>query len=90
MQIVIEVSKEDYDLFKNTAFVEDEKTIFKQKTEDRRKTMALFRIIEAVRHGTVLPKHGRLIDADDYKKNLKWNENVDNAPTILEAWGNEE
>ena len=42
--------------------------------------------MEVVKNGIPLPKgHGRLIDADAYKKNLKWNENVDNAPTILEA-----
>ena len=43
-------------------------------------------LINSIYKGVVLPKgHGRLIDADAYKKNLKWNENVDNAPTILEA-----
>lgn len=32
-----------------------------------------------------VPPHGRLIDADEYKHNLKWNENIDNAPTVVEA-----
>lgn len=47
-------------------------------------------IVNAICNGTVLEPHGRCVDADAYKKNLKWNENVDAAPTILEAWGNEE
>ena len=47
-------------------------------------------LYNVIRNGTVLPEHGRLIDADAYKKNLKWNENIDNAPTILEATGVEE
>ena len=51
----------------------------------------------AVKNGTVLPKHGRLIDADALKD--EWKEGfhkkivdalMDDAPTILEAWGNEE
>lgn len=42
--------------------------------------------INAILKGAPLPKgHGRLIDADEYKRNLKWNENIDNAPTIIEA-----
>ena len=61
----------------------------------------------AIKNGTVLPKHGRLIDADaqDLRAEL-WTftrytgidempyedatQTIDNAPTILEAWGNEE
>lgn len=42
--------------------------------------------VDLVKNGIPLPKgHGRLIDADEYKRNLKWNENIDNAPTIIEA-----
>ena len=54
--------------------------------------------LEVIANCTVLPeKHGRLIDADtincwlteqNIKVVSKWQ--LDNAPTILEAWGNEE
>ncbi len=47
---------------------------------------------QATVNGTILPKHGRLIDADEL-----FNEFCEiavepyiNASTILEAWGNEE
>lgn len=61
-------------------------------------------IADAIRNGTVLPDHGRLIDADAFKKDNSelWGcdfihpkycdtlaDLVSNAPTILEAWGNE-
>lgn len=54
-------------------------------------------ILEAIKNGKVLPKHGRLIDADALEiKNLASNVSniniwgvapldIDNAPTILEA-----
>ena len=55
-----------------------------RKVQDGRASVSMMR--KAIRNGTPLPKgHGRLIDADEYKRNLKWNENIDNAPTIIEA-----
>ena len=54
--------------------------------EDDGRNPLLSYLINAVANSTVLPEqHGRLIDADAFKNNLKWNENIDNAPTILEG-----
>lgn len=65
MQIVIDISKEDYNYLKNTSFVEEEKTMLHQSASDRKGTMLLFRLIDSIKNGTPLPKgHGRLIDAD--------------------------
>jgi len=63
-------------------------------------------MVTAIRHGTVLPKHGRLIEVTDeldyqlstYERWTGIDElpyeyavmEIRNAPTILEAWGNEE
>lgn len=49
---------------------------------------------KAIENGVVLPKgHGRLIDGDDALDRLDSGYDYDviiHAPTILEAWGNEE
>ena len=64
MQLVIEISEADYEYFKNTSFVEHEDCL-RQSPEDRRGTMNLFRLVDAVKDGIVLPKvHGDLIDRD--------------------------
>lgn len=53
-------------------------------------------ILDAAKNGTVLPEHGRLIDADELKKAFVKNEIpyyaweiVKNAPTILGGVQNE-
>ena len=69
MQIVIDIPKEH----------------FKKICANKEDAIIAHDTCRRIANGTVLPEHGRLIDADAYKKNLKWNENVDNAPTILEA-----
>ena len=55
-----------------------------------------------IANGTVLPKHGRLIDADKLLVHEMYGiwggrempcvlgGDIEDAPTILEAWGNEE
>ena len=49
---------------------------------------AVSQLERVILHGTVLPKHGRLIDADEYFK-ISWEhpdyDLGDDAPTILEA-----
>ena len=89
MQIVIDIPEERYDWIKWGV------------------NAGLGSVVErAVANGTVLPKHGRLIDADAVTKDLntltdafvinfdkttgKFMGIACTAPTILEAWGNEE
>lgn len=68
MEVVIDIPEEIYEFVQNTSFVEDESTLFKQTNAERRKTLYLFDIIDAIRNGTPLPEHhGRLIDADDIR-----------------------
>lgn len=72
MQIVIDISEEMYKWVNDVNKFSDD-----YGTGD---------FVDLIRNGIQLPKgHGRLIDADAFKYNLKWNENIDNAPTILEA-----
>lgn len=101
MQIVINITEEDYEKIRETSFVENIEIVFKQSSEDRKGTMMLFRVIDAIKNGTLLPKgHGRLIDADkigltnfecfmcggDYKEGLKMLiHKIETAPTIIEA-----
>ena len=75
--------------------------MFKQSSEDRKGTMMLFRVIDAIKKGTPLPKgHGRLIDADKLKHRYiasqgdtvddkAWitaiRRSINEAPTIIEA-----
>lgn len=71
MKIVIELTDEVIAFVEETSFVEDERTLFRQSNADRKKTLMLFDIIDAIRNGTPLPKHhGRLIDADAFKENV--------------------
>ena len=68
-EIVIKISEDAYDYLINTHFVENTKYIFNQSAEDRKHTMQLFEVIDAVKNGIPLPKgHGRLIDADKLPK----------------------
>ena len=102
MQIVIDIPEEIYDFVQITFFVEDENTLFKQTNAERRKTLFLFDILDAIRNGTPLPEgHGRLIDADaiDWFKGEDENGNpcyifdkrdLSLEPTVLEADGSEE
>ena len=83
MQIVIKISKEDYERLK-----EYEKAPFYSLTS---------RVYEAIANGTPLPKdYGRLIDADkldtrergnNSQRTMWWNidQIVRKAPTIIEA-----
>lgn len=65
-EIVIKISEDAYDYLINTHFVENTKYIFNQSAEDRKHTMQLFEVIDAVKNGTPLPKgHGDLIDRND-------------------------
>lgn len=87
MQIVIEISEDDYDWIKRTS---NGNTCYP----------CTLRLYDAIKNGTPLPKgFGRLIDADKYKR--MWvdtfdscygdacaklfKDSVDNAPTIIEA-----
>lgn len=63
MQIVINITEEDYEKIRETSFVENTEIVFKQSSEDRKGTMMLFKVIDAIKNGTPLPKgHGDLID----------------------------
>ena len=55
MKVIIDIPEDEFNAIKNTAFVEDKKTIFKQKENDRKCTMGLFHIIDEVKNGTPIP-----------------------------------
>ena len=73
VQVVIEISEDDYELACKYPEV-------------------LFgSYANAIKNGTVLPEHGRLIDADELERNIdKFESILYHTSTILEAWGNEE
>ena len=72
MKIVIDIDDMAYKFVQNTSFVEDESVMFKQTNADRKKTLFLFNILDAIKNGTLLPKgHGRLIDADAFIARLE-------------------
>lgn len=56
MQIVIDITEKDYEKIRKTSFVENTEIMFKQSSEDRKGTMMLFRVIDAIKNGTPLPK----------------------------------
>lgn len=94
MKIVIDIDEKTYDFINNTSFVEDEGLIIRQTREDRKKTMILFDILDAVRNGTPLPKgHGNLIDINEVIKSLfdycngkkTIGQCIDDVQTIIEA-----
>ncbi len=94
MKIVIDIDDMAYKFVQDTSFVEDESTMFEQTNADRKKTLLLFDILEAIRNGTPLPKgHGRLIDADAIIDTLGCSDSdiyvraciEEDAPTIIEA-----
>ena len=104
MKIVIDISEDVYKFVQNTSFVENESTIFKQTNAERKKTLALFDILYAIRNGTPLPEHhGRLIDEQQIIDRFKpierfkhWCVGTDglfnvlsDAPTIIEAEGSD-
>lgn len=85
IQVVINIDDEDYDDITLTG----ENTI---------NLGVLLDLREAVRNGTPLPKHGRLIDADEIQfENTEFDtygdysrafDTIDQAPTIIEKNGN--
>ena len=71
MKIVIDIDDVAYKFVQNTSFVEDESTLFKQTNADRKKTLFLFGILDAIKNGTPLPKgHGKLIDSNILKRHI--------------------
>lgn len=84
MQIVIEISEEDYKLIKS----------YGEGSTNYRISLNLY---DAVKNGTILPKgHGRLIDADKLELDDGYSNydgyyhkysrsQIYNAPTVLEA-----
>ena len=91
MQIVIDISESAYETCKTVKNVESEQGNFADL------------MLDAIADGTVLPKHGKLIDIDSIQEitledsltilTHKKGDEVDwyiDAPTILEAWGNKE
>jgi hypothetical protein len=88
-EIVIKIPEDAYDYLINTHFVENTKLMFNQSAENRKHTMQLFEVIDAVKNGTPLPKgHGRLIDEKDLSLltvHLIDGMLVCDAPTIIEA-----
>lgn len=92
MQIVIDITEKDYEKIRKTSFVENTETMFKQSSEDRKGTMMLFRVIDAIKNGTPLPKgHGDLIDVDslyipvDICDGFEAMDYIYGADTIIEA-----
>jgi len=59
MQIVIKIQEDDFEKIKNTSFVENTEIMFHQSSEDRKDTVMLFRILNAIKDGTPLPKDGK-------------------------------
>ena len=59
MQIVIKIQEGDFEKIKNTSFVEDAETMFYQSPEDRKDTMMLFRILDAIKDCTPLQEDGK-------------------------------
>ena len=87
MQIVIEIDKETYIDIKKGKIYSSIRDVPQES-------------VKAIANGTVLPEHGRLGDLDEIIKTIdreypnldrqdikQW---IENADTILEAWGNEE
>ena len=54
MELVIRIDKADYEKIKKTSFVENTDTMLHQSSEDRKGTMILFRIMDAIKDGTPL------------------------------------
>ena len=53
MKLLIDISEDDYEFFKNTSFVEDTNTMLKQSASDRKGTMALFRLMDSIKEGKI-------------------------------------
>lgn len=92
MQIMIDISEKEYNFFKNTSFIEDGKILLHQSTGDRESTMSLFRLIDAIKNGTPLPKgHGVLIERNKVFNALhtlsvnKALKTICDIPVIIEA-----
>ena len=84
MQIVIELDEIDYELIT-------------EKYPNELSEEYIERLFMKIEDGTVLPEHGRLIDADALEEEIHhaWTIGacyrfIENAPTILEATGVEE
>ena len=84
MQIVINIDESLLDGIKSDDF-----DFARRVVKDFQATIA-----DAIKNGTVLPKHGRLVDADALENYIKkdadeWDEYAlayfENAPTIIEA-----
>lgn len=107
MQIVIEIPESLYNAINQDIYINGMRS---------GKTI-LQKLVNAIANGTVLPEHGRLIDADELEELFRevishlakeqsihiqgalehmvrasamTIEMITDAPTILEAWGNEE
>ena len=92
MKIVIDIDDTAYKFVQDTSFVEDESTLFEQTNDDRKKTLFLFDILDAIQNGTPLPKgHGDLIDRKALMENAytkefcSWYDEIKMADTIIEA-----
>ena len=53
MKLVIDIHSKDYQFLKETSFVEDPISVINQSSEDRSKTLTIFRLIDAVRDGMI-------------------------------------
>lgn len=101
MQIVIDMTEEEYNFFKNTS-IEDGKMLLHQSTGDRENTISLIRLIYAIKNSIPLPKdHGRLIEVTEELRCELFNftrytgkdetpyedatKIIDNAPAAIEA-----
>lgn len=102
MKIVIDIPEETKEFIDNTSFVDYETNIFDPTLiiTDKKKTITILDMLDAIRNCTPLPKgHGKLINADDVKANHKrWTGYLDDdmitrlniavdkhIPTIIEA-----
>ena len=94
MKIVIDISEETNKFVQETSFVENTDTMFSQNARERKQTMMLFDILDAIKNGTPLPEHhGRLIDADALINSLGASDRdiyciaviEEDAPTIIEG-----
>ena len=70
MKLIIDIPEDEYNAIKNTAFVEDEKTMFRQSANDRKCTMGLFHIVDEIKNGTPIPDNATVCDIEQIRAKI--------------------
>ena len=71
MKLIIDIPEDEYNAIKNTAFVEDEKTIFRQNANDRKCSMGLFHIVDEIKNGTPIPDNATVCDIEPIRAKIQ-------------------